>query len=96
MAFEKIADFRPDGHAFFIDARNRLTIADSSGKTPDETDDGVLYIKGNSIYADSNGLYVRTACSSIVMLNNESAEFLIRNEGFSLLLGPRGAKRNED
>lgn len=40
----KIRDNRPNGHAFFHDAGNRLAIADCSGSTPDRTDDGVLYV----------------------------------------------------
>lgn len=33
-----------DGHRYFRDARNRIAIADDSGATPDDTDDGVLYL----------------------------------------------------
>lgn len=31
-------------HRYFRDEDNRLALADDSGRTPDQTDDGVLYV----------------------------------------------------
>ena len=41
--WRKILQFK-GGHRYFRDRRNRVAIADDSGATPDDTDDGVLYL----------------------------------------------------
>lgn len=44
MSWKLLKDFRPDGHAYYADGRGRVAIADCSGKLPEDTDDGVLYL----------------------------------------------------
>lgn len=32
------------GHRFFVDQDNRMAVADNSGRTPDDTEDGALWL----------------------------------------------------
>ena len=44
MSWTLIKDFRPKGHAYYKDRTGGVSVADDSGKLPEDTDDGVLYI----------------------------------------------------
>lgn len=47
----------PGGHRYFTEVETgRLTLADESGRTPDETDDGVLYIDQQTIDEVNHGI----------------------------------------
>ena len=88
--WRKVHSTRPEGHAFFLDTRNRLVIADNSGSTPSDTDDGPLYLRG-PIVATERGLSVGvdgTGCgaASHVNLSVKDARYLMDNWAFQLFL----------
>ena len=90
-----IRNFRPDGHAYFSDSRNRIAIADCSGKTPEDTDDGVLYIdriEGIKFHGAGIALNLNEGMTSI---NTAEAQFLVYDCGVACRVGdiPLAVKR---
>lgn len=44
----------PGGHRIFRTSGGRFAIADDSGRTPDQTDDGVLYVETRGVIRFAN------------------------------------------
>lgn len=68
--WRKLKDFRPDGHAYFRRGRGkRVYLADCSGETPDQTDDGILIVKEPLEYSATTHL---TAHFHLKLANGQS------------------------
>ena len=75
MSFRPIRDFRPVGHAYFRDSRNRIYVADNSGHSPADTDDGPLVVEvGGEFVVDS--LRVPLEGGTHTIASGEEAQWL--------------------
>lgn len=74
----KVIDFRPNGHAYFIRDEG-LAIADDSGRYPEDTDDGVLWVdENNPIGFCGEHTVVRLTCGYHSPISGKEAAWLLK------------------
>lgn len=90
-AFKMIANFRPEGHAYFVDARNRYYVADNSGNLPTDTDDGPLELDfKRPITANTVNVPLKGGISTVT--SGDEAAWLQDTLSFAVVIG---TKRDE-
>jgi hypothetical protein len=86
--FKLVANFRPHGHAYFVDARNRYYVADNSGNLPTDTDDGPLELDfKRPIRAHTVSVPLKGGISTVT--SGKEAAWLQDTLSFEVVIGER-------
>ena len=88
QTFKLVANFRPYGHAYFVDARNRYYVADNSGNLPTDTDDGPLELDfKRPITANTVSVPLKGGISTVT--SGAEAAWLQDTLSFEVVIGKR-------